>query len=800
MFKINIGLFILLHVCATAGAQLLPPLHGRVIDFRSGEGVPFATVKKLGTLQGTIADLDGFFTISRTSSDSIIRLEASQSGYDKKEVTAISSLDTVFIRITRREGVIEEVVVRPKYDKIRRIMNRASRARSDHNPDRYAFYRCNVYYKMVADADFATLAIDSAEARNMRAFQARQHLLVSETYSRRTGRSPGQVQEDVLATRFSGLPNTPLASLVTGVLPFHAANDFLTLNGKEYSSPLAGGWEGRYLVNLSEELQEGTDTLWTFSFRHRRDPNGLRGRLTIHSDGYAVSRLIAEARDTTLTHLMRIEQQYERTDGRWFPRALNYVLDWKQKSSGTATPIFMRGTSRIDSVAFTNDDRYRFDRAHTVRIESGAAQTGEKEWARYRLETLGAREARTYTFNDSVVSHSAIGRIIPHLDALVEGRVPAGPFDIDLKRLYATNPYEKNRFGFGWQTNKRLSERFAFGAWAGYGTKDKAWKYGAFGEAYAGRYKETVFRLQYEDDLRDPGRVTVHPDIDRAYLRQFLLQRVDQVESYQASLRFKTGYLQTIIAARQEAITPKYSYLFAGEGGTATRFKAREGILSLRYAFGERSAPAFGKYFAAGTRYPVLYAKITGGELATDGALDNVRYAQALAAFSWEGAVNHLGHERVLITAGQSWSDAPLPLSKLFAGRGFRGRNAIYVFGGLLTMRPYDYYADRFATLHLRHDFGWKFYHHPVSTPSLGLAYNGMIGTMQNRNRHTGVDFSVPDNTYHEAGVLFNDILRAKYLGVAYFTLNAGYFYHLVPGPLDHKKNGAAVLGLGFSI
>lgn len=797
----RLTILLLLLCCSTLAFPQSPaPIRGRVVDFRAGDGVPFATVKRSGTLQGTIADLDGFFSIPRTATDSIVRLQASQSGYDSKEISIAAAQDSVSIRITRREGVIEEVVVRPRYDKIRRIMSRASRARSNHNPDRYAYYRCNVYYKMVADADFSTLAIDSTEAREMRAFQQGQHFLVSETYSRRTGRNPGQVQEDVLATRFSGLPNTALASLVTGVLPFHAAADFLTLNGKEYPSPLAGGWESRYTVNLYEELQEGTDTLWTLSFRHKRDPNGLRGRLTIHSDGYAVSRLIAEAHDTTLNHVMRIEQQYERTDGRWFPRALNYVLDWKQKSGATSTPIFMRGTSRIDSVAFTDDGRYRLDKAHTVRIEAGAERTAEQDWARYRFEALGTREARTYVFNDSIVGNSPIGRILPHLDALVEGRIPAGPFDIDLKRLYATNPYEKNRFGFGWQTNKKLSDRFAIGAWAGYGTKDKAWKYGAFSEAYAGRYKETVFRLQYEDDLRDPGRVSIHPDIDRAYLRTFLLQRVDRVESYQASLRFKTGYLQTEFAARQEDITPKYSYLFAGDGGAAARFNAREGILSLRYAFGEKSAPAFGKYFASGTRYPVVYSKVTGGELGTDGVSKSVQYAQALAAISWEGAVNRLGHERVMITAGQSWSDAPLPLSKLFAGRGFRGNNAFYVFGGLLTMRPYEYYSDRFATLHLRHDFGWKFYHHPKSTPSLGLAYNGMIGTMQDRGRHTGVDFAVPDNAYHEGGVLLNDILRAKYFGVAYFTLNAGYFYHLVPGPFSHEKNGAAVIGVGFSI
>lgn len=789
-------------------------LRGRVVDVASGEGVPFATVKKIdpektseapgvnSTVVGTVADLDGYFSLALPATDSTALLEVSQYGYmTTTQRAATAPAGTLRISLTRREGVLEEVVVRPRYDKIRRIIALASRARSQHNPDRYDFYRCNVYYKMTADADFAASATDSAGAREARAFQATQHLLVSETYYRRTGRAPAQVQEDVLATRFSGLPNTALASLVTGVLPFHAATDFLTLNGRQFSSPLAPGWEGRYVVNLSEEFQDGADTIWVFSFSPRRYPTGLRGRLTIHSAGYAISRLLAETRDTTLGRTLRIEQQYERTDGRWFPRALNYVLDWGQKSGGSTTPVFMRGTSRIDSVSFSEEAIARMDKAHNVRILPGAERTADTAWARYRLETLGAREARTYAFNDSVMTVTGLARVIPHLDNLVQGRVPLGPFDLELKRLYAYNPYEKNRVGLGWRTNEKLSERFSFGAWAGYGTGDKTWKYGAFAEAYAGRYRETTLGLLYEKDLRDPGRVLIHRDVDRSYLRQYLLQRVDAVEAAQAYARWRRGYLQAEIAARVEDIEPQYAYTFLADHGPASSFRAQEGIVSLRYAFGERSAPVFGKYFAAGTRYPVLYARLSGGHLLLSGQVGETRYAQAVAALSWQVPVNRVGTERILVTAGQSWSDEQLPLSKLFAGRGFRGGgNAFYVFGGMLTMRPYEYYADRFATLHLRHDFLWKFYHHAKSSPSLALAYNGMIGTMAGRARHAGVDFAIPDNAYHEAGVLLNDIIRAKYFNVAWMSLNAGYFYHVVSGPFDHKKNGAAVFGLGFSI
>ncbi len=168
--------------------------------------------------------------------------------------------------------------------------------------------------------------------------------------------------------------------------------------------------------------------------------------------------------------------------------------------------------------------------------------------------------------------------------------------------------------------------------------------------------------------------------------------------------------------------------------------------------------------------------------------------------------MNRLGNERLLITAGKTWSDKPLPLSKLFAGNGFLIDNsALYYFGGMQTMYPYAYYSDQFINLYFRHDLDFRLYnliispHKISSAPKPALAYNVLWGSLDHPEVHQLVEFSTPWQGYHEAGLLLDNLIRLNYFDVAYLTINVGYFYHITP-VFDAGKNGKFVFGLGFEL
>jgi hypothetical protein len=159
--------------------------------------------------------------------------------------------------------------VKPDYDKIRRIINQSVNKRDRNNPEKFDWYRCHVYYKMVADAymvDNDGTPDTSKDAQELLEFFSSQHLLLSETYSIRTWKRPQKLQEEVIGSRLSGFKKSLITGLVTDILPFHAYSDYLALNGKDYRNPVSRGSAQWYKFNLRDEIMQGPDTIWMISF------------------------------------------------------------------------------------------------------------------------------------------------------------------------------------------------------------------------------------------------------------------------------------------------------------------------------------------------------------------------------------------------------------------------------------------------------------------------------------------------------------------------------------------------------
>ena len=821
--KTLIWILTLLSICAVVYGQ---EITGHIYDARSKEGLPFATIKFGNSGQGIVAGLDGRFTLPAGNKGMI---EISHLGYKTKKITPTTQ--NIEIYLEPADNTLAEVAITPPYEKMRHILNSAIANKNENDPDKYDWYQCHVYYKMIVDLDRQPdttakkkknikasekkeAAEDSAKQKRFEAFIENQHLLMSETYSIRSWRKPQQLQEDVLASRFSGFKKSMFTSLVTDVLPFHAYTDYITLNGKDYHNPVSRGYEQYYKFNLVDEILQGNDTTWILSFRPRgHNANELKGTVYINSDGYAISRIIARANDTILKMDVRIEQQYEQlpvanNKKRWFPIHLNYVLDFKQKTSKSLITYHMKGYSRIDSVTFDENKDFHFDKTHTVRLQSKADELSDTTWKIMRPEPLDAKEVKTYKVIDSVGEKIHLDRAMSYTSKLPEGKIPIGILDFDLKRLFNWNNYENVRLGLGIQTNEHLIKWLSIGGWGGYGFNDAHWKYGAFAEVYADRYREFVFKVDYSDDINDPGRIRMNNELDKSYLNAYLLQRVDETKTFTLSVKKKLGYWHLELAGRQQQIDPKYQYALLYDGTDHKTFTANEASLTFRYAFAERTAPFFSSYYSLGSKYPIWYGKITSGSIA-GGTVIQIPYTQAVTAAVWHKHINRFGFEHIMIEGGKSWSNGALPLSKLFAGNGYnydsKSAWSLYTFGGIMTMLPYAYYTDQFASFIYRHDFDWKLYKLQIpdskfgSAPNICLQYNMLYGTLDHPEAQQYVKFSVPTNGYHEGGLLVNNLVRVIYANLYYLTLNVGYFYHFTPA-FNASDNGRVVVGVGVEL
>lgn len=786
-------------VSGLASAQ---EFRGQVTD-STGKPLAFATIKFGNTKQGMMADLNGVFRFPQKPTFNFITV--SYLGFKTKRIDlaqfpASGELDII---LEASEASLEDVVITSSSSKLRRIIGAAMANRNLNNPEKYDWYQCMVYYKTTVDfrpADSTGLSDTSEDARQLRAFMDSQHLFITETYSKRSWERPQKLQEDVIASRISGFRKAWFTSLVTDVLPFHAYSDFLSFNGKDYHNPISAGAFQRFRFKIEDEVLQGADTVWQISFRPRKDPDHLSGSIYIHSKQFAIAHLLASHHDSALNRTVGVEQQYQYLEGKWFPEQLNYFIQWKNLF-GTTQSLYMKGTSLIDSVSFSKEQGFRFDKAHTARLRPGADALADSSWRRLRPQPLVEKELRTYEFLDSLGRKHHFDRIPALADKISQGLWPMGHVDLDLQRIYSFNNFEKHRLGFGLKTSDKISRHFRLGGWFAYGTGDRMWKYGASSELYLDRYKEFVLRLDHYSDLQDPGRLQINQELDKNFLRRFTLGRVDRVNTWNLELSKKLGYWNLGLGLNMEELRPQYQYSVAHSGKNWSQFDTREIVFSLRYAYAERMAPLFNRYVSAGTKYPVFYSKIRVGEISQDGN----RYLQALAAVKWQKHINRWGNEKFLLIGGAAFSRKPLPLSKLFAGNGFRtDDNAFYAFGGMLTMLPYQYYTDRFINFYWQHDFDFRFFRAKLSrglstAPSPSIGYNLLWGKLRDPSAHQFVQFSVPDPAYHEAGGMINKLLRMKFAGMYHLNLNLGYYYHL-KGRFNHKENGRIVFGLGVDL
>jgi len=789
-------------------------IKGIVADSLSHKALPFATVRA-NKQNVTITGINGQFSL--TIPPGIKQIEVSYISYTSRsiELDLLKENDTIFL--SPAVATLGEVIVKPQTDKIRRIINAAVRNKSRHNPELYDLYECNIYYKMRADMMPSGIAIkdsskvfrkekpkkvNSDSSANVDTVETmdhyNSHLAFSETYSKRFYQRPQQLQEVIIASRFSGFKKTYFTNLITNILPFHVYNDYIPLNGKDYINPISNGWQQRYDFFLADEMINGNDTTFLFTFKPKRNAsfNSLKGMVYINSNGYAISHFISSTGDTTSDREVRIEQVYSKVDGRWFPQELNYDFIFRQYIS-PAIKMEINGHSIIDSVSFTAGRDFKINKAYSVKLGDSVDLYSAKQWEGFRKDTVTTRELNTYRVLDSIFAKKKIERMMASLGKLAIGRIPFKCVDIDLQRLIASNDYENTRLGIGLFTNEKISRYYELGGWVGYGFQDKKTKYGFSLTGFSKGNRDNWLKAFYNDDYHNAGNVHIHAEIDKEGYRTWLLTTPDRVSEFGATLHTQRGYWEIELDARKQELTSLYQNNFVIAGKNYSDFDVQEASIGLRHAYGEKRAPAFGYYFPIDTKYPIVYFRGTYGK-AESGNDYSVDYIRALMAIAFHKHVNRWGHDAYRLEVGfiHSFDHAPLSRSFLLASKGFR-RSAVnfYAWGGFHTMRPYDFYSDRYVSFLYRHDFDKYLWRSKISKPFISILHNMMYGNLTDENRLATANIVAPSSGYHETGILLNQILQKSFYHVFDLYLNAGVVYHWSSSP-QWKKNGVFVIGI----
>lgn len=763
-------------------------LTGRIIDAKSKDQLAFVPVNIAGTNTGTVADIDGRFSLTVPALPT--RLRFSYVGYETLEME-VGNDAPLFVQLVQRNTELREVVVRAEDNPAHRIIRRAYANRKETDGMRYRSYRYTSYSKTVFDVDvdsaivndpdrFAKMDSDQREAYN---FSQKQHLLLIESATKKSFIPPSSAREEVLAMRVSGLKDPSLLALVAQTETFSIYDPDIRISEKTYLGPLGPSSTAKYRFSIEDTLYDAADSVYVISYRPRPNTkfNGLKGLLYINTDGYAVQNVTAEPVERD-GFSIRFQQLHERvmsgSDGnrRWFPRQLNTFI-YFDGGNVSVNGLAPSGVGRIylKDIEVDADVKRKEVRGPELVADRMETRRDDAFWQRWRTDTLDRRDLKTYAVIDSIGDSLNFDKKLKWISALLSGRLPIGPVDLLLPRFIDYNGYEGLRLGAGLATNARISRFASVGGYFGYGFKDKRWKYGGDLTLTPFYGRDINLRLAYENDVAEMGGVAFagqRQGFSSENIRMLYADRFDRIERFSAKAMFRAGSsLKFWIGSERTQRINELGYRYqqkVSDGITRLRNDLLIGALTadLRWAFREKLARLPGREISLGTRYPIVHVHVLR---AVNGLWDGEWETwRATAQVDKTFRIRLLGDLSVRLLTGIADDKAPMPFLFNMRGTNAPGEFLVSADNTFETMRPNEFLADRFFTVHVRHSFGNLLFRVGKFRPIPSIVTSAGIGSLKHPELHEGLSFREMSEPYFESGLRIDRIWSSLGFGVFY--------------------------------
>lgn len=775
-------------------------LSGEIIDQKTKAPLAFVNIVANNEKQGTSTGIDGKFTIK--SDTKIHELKLSYVGY-KPKVVEVSNNNFLSIELSPTSYKLNTVEILPGFNPAHRIINKVVQNRKKHNPEKSLNFSYQSYNKLyfTAKIDSSILnnpdKISELDTSDQKAIKwlDKQHLFMMESVTERNYKLPDKNFEKVIASRVSGLKNPTFSLLATELQSFSFYNSLLEVGGKTYINPVSKNTTNNYFFYIEDTTYRAKDTVFVISFRPKKNKNfdGLKGLLYINTSDFAIQNVIAEPVVPQDGLNIKIQQQYQKIEGSWFPIQLNtfLILDFAQVNNYKLMGV---GKSYLKNIKINPEISNKVFSNIEVEIDKNANNKDDAFWNEYRNDTLSAKEQKTYQTIDSIGKAENFDAKLKWIEALSTGKINWGYIDFDLNRFVNYTDYQGVRLGAGIHTSNKLSDWFKIGGYGAYGFKDKAPKYGGDVNFVVNKRNNIELNVAYMNDVAEPGSYNFYGDV-KGYLnesyRNLYISRENNTEKIEARLMFRTlRYLKVYAFANQDEVdvTNNYYYIKPINENINlfdNNYLFNEVGVGFRYAYKEKVLKSINKTYSLGTKYPILYAKITQGITNFEG---DFKYTRLTFKTKKSFTIKKLGKSSFLLESGLT--NGTVPHHKLFSLKGVftPQKFAISVQNSFETMLPYEFIADRFAALYFRHSFQNLLIQAKKFKPVFVLATNIGVGQLSNKQLHQGITFNTLEKGYYESGLIIDNLLK-----LGFSSFGVATFYRYGPYHLNKTADNIAV-------
>lgn len=822
-------LFLFLLLPFAASAQYV--VSGVVRDGATKAPLAFATVSAAGQ-EAAITDVDGRFRITLPRAE---ELTFSYTGYRPVRLRPENPNSYFAISLSPETIPLDGVSVgeaRAQADGIMRL----AIARKDRNDPqkRLKSYRFKAYNKLLVTAETDsvddrivmrpvsvkgkdTVKADSTNYKFRRLLE-KQHLYLMERASVYEF-ADGRLKETILGVKMAGFRQPVYEVVGFTQQSFSVYAPTYDLLEVDYRSPLSNGAQRHYSFKLLDTVRIDDRPVYVIYFRSRRDTKKrprLRGLLYIDTETYGVARAVMRIKSSVnirATH----EFDFLPEQGIWFPLGSEFRID---KGTNDYDMRILGETVTFDATEGGSDREkqpsdYTYVQSSTtfyereinvpvtirrnrlsIEIRDAAVNRDEGFWTDFRHQTLDDRSRETYRSLDSLSREKQIERKFRIGKKIINGYLPVGPIDLDLRYLLSYNNYEGFRLGLGGITNERFSPYYRIDGYTAYGTKDGEVKYSLGGATRVGKSSGSWIGANYTDDVREIGSTSFA--IDKRVFKIYDPRPINVSTFY--NHRTWRGYIETKIIPKTESIwqlthsdiQPLFGYLFIDDGKEFHHFTMTTAMVSLQWnPFSDFMQTPSGR-MEIEKGFPRFTFQVT--QSVKDVWESDFDFTKFDLRAEYE--IPYLDGQKSSLLFEAGYADGDVPLTHLYntspnnlTKDRLLQRITIAGKNSFETMYFNEFFSSRYATLQLKHGLRRLHIARKIK-PSLVLVTRMAFGSMERPWQHSGLPYKTLDKGFFESGLELNKIFSG-------FGLTA--FYRYGPNGLPRFEDNLAVK-LSFSL
>ncbi len=473
----------------------------------NGVKIPFANVWIKGTLQGTMADVNGHFAILNPKNDTLC---VSSVGFVSKE-TNIKKKQNTEVTVVLKKDIqkIDEVTIKPEVPRAKVLFKQIVQHKKSNSEqiksvsDYKTLARTTVYMavdtsakvtRLISNLNEVTVKIDNQNLRFAPIYLAEQAQNITdnnteEVYNKTDGIFPrlNQSIESLI--------------LINVVVDLDFYKEQIYILGRGIISPLNNTALLHYNLYLNDSTNIGGKKYFNFSFAPKNKYNLLfSGHFTVEDSSFALTDIevyLPKEANLNFINGFKGNVRYKKgADGGWFYDeqriGINMALVLNKDTASSYS------SKRVDNVTSGNwliNKSTQYSTSPQLNAAKAYDWKNQPEFASNQLEVGAYYRVDKLKEQNVVKGIDAIGSMV--LTSYVNaGKIDIGPvYDI-----YSTNSIEGNRFTLPARTSEKMFKYFSVGGYLGMGTKTKELKYGVNFVYQPLTTDKFILRFNYYDD------------------------------------------------------------------------------------------------------------------------------------------------------------------------------------------------------------------------------------------------------------------------------------------------------------